>query len=184
MTSATIRPPTGPRSETVLDQLRLLEHVVPERRRTLEPEPIAVELVEVGRSEGRNAHLPSERLAGWKLPGHLPEQRPHRQRGRAASGSRSRRSAGGRAASRCCVSIRLFGFTWPSPKSKNVCQPTKRRGARTPPRRSSGSGPLFETSKMSAEERLARRPRRGSPGRKAAPSSDRSGTRRPGTRPG
>ena len=37
------------------------------------------------------------------------------------------------------VSIRLFGLTWPSPKSKNVCQPTKRRGARAPPRMSPGS---------------------------------------------
>jgi hypothetical protein len=28
------------------------------------------------------------------------------------------------------VSIRLFGFTSPSPKLKNVCQPMKRRAAR------------------------------------------------------
>jgi hypothetical protein len=37
------------------------------------------------------------------------------------------------------VSISLFGLTLPSPKLKNVCQPMKRRGARAPPRRSTGS---------------------------------------------
>ena len=37
------------------------------------------------------------------------------------------------------MSIRLLGLTSPSPKSKNVCQPTNRRGARAPPRRSTGS---------------------------------------------
>lgn len=37
------------------------------------------------------------------------------------------------------VSIRVFGRARPSPKSKNVCQSTKRRGARQPPRRSAGS---------------------------------------------
>ena len=36
-------------------------------------------------------------------------------------------------------SIFLLGFTSPSSKSKNVCQPMKRRGARRPPLRSSGS---------------------------------------------
>ena len=38
------------------------------------------------------------------------------------------------------VSICLFGLMFPSPKSKKVCQPMKRLGARKPPRRSSGSG--------------------------------------------
>ena len=33
----------------------------------------------------------------------------------------------------------LLGRTSPSPKSKNVCQPMNRRGARAPPRMSTGS---------------------------------------------
>ena len=37
------------------------------------------------------------------------------------------------------VSIRLLWTDRPSPKSKKVCQSMKRRGARSPPRRSSGS---------------------------------------------
>ena len=53
------------------------------------------------------------------------------------------------------VSICLFGFTWPSPKSKNVCQPTNRRGARRPPRRSAGSArALLRRIEDEGEERL------------------------------
>jgi hypothetical protein len=50
------------------------------------------------------------------------------------------------------VSIFLFGFARPSPKSKNVCQSMKRRAARRPPRRSSGSvGSVAFGSKISAK---------------------------------
>ena len=38
------------------------------------------------------------------------------------------------------LSMRLFGRTFPSPKSKKVCQPIKRRGALAKPRKSIGSG--------------------------------------------
>ncbi|PLS75414.1 MAG: hypothetical protein CYG61_07645 [Actinobacteria bacterium] len=54
------------------------------------------------------------------------------------------------------VSISLFGFTSPSPKSKNVCQPTNRRGERQPPTRSSGSG-------LASEEASKMNPKNGVP---------------------
>ena len=69
-----------------------------------------------------------------------------------------------------CVSTILFvriagwGLSGPSvkvgPKSKNVCQPIKRRGARAPPRRSMGSAwPWPAGSKIIAEEWRAIVPR-------------------------
>ncbi len=54
------------------------------------------------------------------------------------------------------VSINLFGRTSVAsapPKLKNVCQPTKRRGARQPPRRSIGSGPWPGRIEDEREER-------------------------------
>ena len=48
-TSATMRPPTGPEVQAVLDQLRFFQHVVPERRRAARSRARAPELVQVRR---------------------------------------------------------------------------------------------------------------------------------------
>src|SRR5207247_4149821 len=69
--------------EAVLDQLGFLEHVVPEWGGALEPEAEAPELVEIRGADACHAHVVSERLTRGKLPGHMPEQRPHGQRSRA-----------------------------------------------------------------------------------------------------
>ena len=53
------------------------------------------------------------------------------------------------------VSMRLFGLTWPSPKSKKVCQPMNRRGARGAASEVVGVGPaLLRGVEDEGEERL------------------------------
>ena len=178
-TSATIRPPTGPRCRPCCHQLRLFQHVVPERRRLVEaarPKPFS------SATSCRRAPAPhrlgdrAARTAASRSDGGAASAAAARSADR---GSRSLRAGGRRAASRCFVSIRLFGFTWPSPKSKNVCQPTKRRGARAAAAEVDGiAWPCPGGSKMNPKNGSAVVALRGSPGTTAEPCCGRSGRQR------
>ena len=119
----------GSEVEAVLDQLRFLQHVVPERRRVLEAVAEPLELVEVGGAEGCDAA--SRRARAWPDGSAQVTWRSRLRSGSAVGPECAAMAPIGRWKSgvEIFVSIRLLCLTWPSPKSKNVCQPMKRRGA-------------------------------------------------------
>jgi len=110
--------------EAVGHLLRFLEHVVPKRRRGLES--IGLQLSEIVGCEWRGAHRLGNGLTGRQAPGELAQQVALRQRLRPiVTCDCFKRQLEQRRG--ILVSIRLLGFTSPSPKSKKVCQPIKQQ---------------------------------------------------------
>jgi hypothetical protein len=83
--------------------------------------------------------VPGNALAGRQLPGYVTEQVALWKscRNHLRAWDRTKRQVKQRV--EIVVSISLLGLKFPSPNSKNVCQPMKCFGARAEPRRSSGS---------------------------------------------
>src|SRR4029453_3549133 len=65
--------------ETVLDDLGLLQDVVPERRRGLETEAISSKLFKVSRRQWCYPHRAGDCLPGGQLPGEVPQEVALRQ---------------------------------------------------------------------------------------------------------
>ena len=184
ITSPTMRPPTGPRCSPSAGQLGLLEDVVPERRAAIQPDTVARQLAQVG---ARQRCTPIASAMLWP-DGSCQVRWRSRFRcgsevGGAPLGDRAERQVEQRRRD-----PRVDALVRPHlrrrAKSKNVCQPMKRRGARTPPRRSTGSPGPRRPDRRSSEERRRRCRRRRLARYDGRTSCARSGTRRPGTRPG
>ena len=122
--SATIRPPTGPRFSPSVDRLGFGQDVVPERRAGAERRVDAADVGQVARAERVTPIASGDGLAGGQAPGELAEQVALRQHGRAVWVCGAIAGTGRvNSTLEIVVSIFLLFLTWPSPRSKKVCQP-------------------------------------------------------------